>query len=71
MGTNIAFEGMAEKGLKNIKFEASTPDEFAKLCAALYSDEAKWEKASLSGVSYHNDNYAYQNVAALFEKLLK
>ncbi len=71
VGTDIAFEGMADKGLKNIKFEASTPKEFAKLCAELYSDANKWEKASVSGVDYHNDNYAYHNVAALFEKLLK
>ena len=71
IGTDIAFEGMAEKGLKDIKFEASTPSEFAKHCAQLYSDSKKWEKASLSGVTYHNQNYAYHNVASLFEKLLK
>ncbi len=70
VGTDIAFEGMASKGLKDIRFAANKPAEFAKLCHALYSDEKKWEKASTSGVIYHNENYAYQNVAPLFEKLL-
>ena len=71
IGTDIAFEGMAEKGLKAIKFEANTPKDFAKHCAALYLNEKKWEKASISGVSYHNDNYAYHNISPMFEKLLK
>ncbi|NNE57206.1 MAG: glycosyltransferase [Hellea sp.] len=71
VGTDIAFEGMAEKGLKAIKFEANNPETFAKHCASLYLNADKWEKASLSGVTYHNENYAYQNVATLFEKLLK
>lgn len=70
IGTDIAFEGMAEKGLKAIKFEANTAEDFAKYCAALYLDEKKWEKASVAGVSYHNDNYAYHNIAPKFEKLL-
>jgi len=71
VGTDIAFEGMAEKGLKAIKFEANTAEAFAKHCAALYLNEKKWEKASVAGVGYHNDNYAYSNIAPMFEKLLK
>ncbi len=71
VGTDIAFEGMAEKALKAIKFEANTPEAFAKHCAALYLNEKKWEKASVAGVNYHNDNYAYHNIAPMFEKLLK
>jgi len=71
VGTDIAFEGMSEKGLKAIKFEANTPQAFAKYCAELYLDEKKWQKASVSGVSYHNSNYAYHNIAPMFEKLLK
>ena len=71
IGTDIAFEGMAEKSLNKIKFAANTPAEFAKLCQSLYSNAEKWEDASINGVVYHNENYAYQNVAPLFEKLLK
>ena len=71
VGTDIAFEGMAEKGLKAIKFEANTPEAFAKHCAALYLEEKKWEKASVAGVDYHNNNYAYHNISPMFEKLLK
>ncbi|PHR56059.1 MAG: hypothetical protein COA47_13285 [Robiginitomaculum sp.] len=71
IGTAIAFEGMAEQGLDVIKLQADTPEQFAKLAASIYDDELVWDTVSLAGVTYHNDHYAYPNVAKTYKKMLE
>jgi len=70
IGTDIAFEGMAERGLETIKFAANTSDEFADLAERLYNEKHVWDEASEAGVIYHNENYAHNNVAEAFVAML-
>jgi len=70
IGTDVAFEGMAEEGLKDVKFQAMTPKSFAKIAKTLYFNKTVWTKASLAGVKYHNANYAYRNVSKVFQQML-
>ena len=71
VGTDIAFEGMAESGLGVIRQQAQTPRTLARLVQKIYLDEELWTKISLSGVDYHNKNYAYKNVSHLFEQMFE
>ena len=70
IGTDVAFEGMAEDGLPDVKFLATTPKSFAEIAEALYFDTEKWTAASLAGVEYHNANYAYRNVSTVYQQML-
>ena len=70
IGTDVAFEGMAEKGLSDIRFLATTPESFAKIAETLYFDKEKWTNVSLAGVEYHNANYAYRNVSEVYQQML-
>ena len=71
IGTPIAFEGMAEEGLNNIKFKTTTPLQFARMAKSLYTDKKKWEAASLAGVDYHNKNYGQENISKIYIEMLK
>ena len=70
LGTPIAFEGMAEEGLNNIKFKATNPLQFARMAKSLYTDKKKWEAASFAGVEYHNKNYGRKNIAKIYSAML-
>ena len=70
LGTSIAFEGMAEEGLDDIKFKATTPLQFSRMARSLYTDKKKWEAASFAGVEYHNKNYGRKNIAKIYSAML-
>jgi hypothetical protein len=70
LGTPIAFEGMAEEGLADIEFKATTPLQFARMARSLYTDKKKWEAASFAGVEYHNINYGRENIAKIYSAML-
>lgn len=71
VGTSIAFEGMSINGLEGVMLKADTVDEFVNMVTRIYNDEKVWTNVSIAGVNYHNDNYAYQQVAKTYKSLLE
>jgi glycosyltransferase involved in cell wall biosynthesis len=71
IGTSVAFEGMAEEGLSEVKLQADTPTEFANLIASTYTNHQRWESISEAGVKYHNKNYAYKNVMRKYSEMVE
>ena len=69
VGTDVAFEGMPEDGLVDIKLEAKSPEDFAALASQVYNDEKLWNKISKAGLDYYDQNFAYTSVAKIYGQL--
>ena len=70
VGTDIAFEGMHEDGLKTVRHAANTPAEFAQHIHTLYTDKSLWQTSSKAGVAYHNAHYGLKAVSKRYQALL-
>lgn len=66
VGSNLAFEGMSQQGIEDIKACSDNAKDIAQLIVDIYNDREHWYKASAAGKSYVRDQYSLENV---FEKI--
>ena len=70
VGTEIAYEGMPTPGLDIVRLQAGNAKEFSKLATKVYFDPDQWEKISIAGVKYHNENFSMDAVTPAYENML-
>lgn len=70
IGTSIAFEGMPDQGLDDIRFSADTAADIARELLRLYQDSNRWNAASSAGMDYVAKHYSLQANAPIVEAIL-
>ena len=70
VGTEIAYEGMPTPGLDIVRLQAGNAKEFSELATKVYFDPDQWEKISIAGVKYHNENFSMDAVTPAYENML-
>jgi len=58
VGTSIAYEGMPQEGLDEIKRAADAPSELARHIVDLSQDADRWEQISRAGIAYAEQHFS-------------